>query len=69
MSRILMKFLMIGVIFFVGLAIFTMIRIGGGGGALLQLIVVAGMIASIRAIWKYKPTTTNEVSLKKDDSA
>jgi len=66
MKRILLKTILIVLTFFVGMAIFTLMRVSGGFGVLPMWIVAAGMFAGIGAIWKYQPNS-KEVYLKKDD--
>ena len=66
MKRILLKTILISLTFFVGMTIFSIMRISGQFGVLPMWIVAAGMFAGIRAIWKYNPTS-KEIDLKKDD--
>lgn len=66
MKRVLLKTILIVVTFFVGIIIFSIMRVSGQFGVLPMWIVVAGMIAAIGAIWRYKPTS-KEIDLKKDD--
>ena len=65
MKRILLKTILIIITFLVGGTIFSFMRMEHFG-VLPMWIVVAGMIAGIRAIWKYNPTS-KEIELKKDD--
>ena len=53
------------VTFFVGMTIFSILRVSGGG-ALPLAIIAMGMFAAIGAIWRYNPTS-KEINLKKDD--
>jgi hypothetical protein len=66
MKRILLKTILIVLTFFVGMMIFSLMRVSGQFGALPMWIVAAGMFAGIGAIWKYQPKS-NEIDLKKDD--
>ena len=66
MKRILLKTILIVITFFVGMTIFSIMRVSGQFGTLPMWIVAAGMFAGIRAIWKYNPTS-KEIDLKKDD--
>ena len=66
MKRILLKTILIVLTFFVGMTIFTIMRVSGQFGVLPMLIVAGGMFGGIRAIWKYNPTS-KEIGLKKDD--
>jgi len=65
MKRILLKTILIALTFFVGMMIFSIMRINQFG-VLPMWIVAAGMFAGIGAIWKYQPKS-NEIDLKKDD--
>lgn len=66
MKRILLKTILIALTFFVGMMIFSLMRVSGQFGALPMWIVAAGMFAGIGAIWKYQPKS-GEINLKKDD--
>ncbi len=66
MKRILLKTILIALTFFVGMMIFSLMRVSGQFGALPMWIVAAGMFAGIGAIWKYQPKS-NEIDLNKDD--
>jgi len=68
MKRILLKTILIALTLFVGMMIITILQIINKQhtGALILWIIVAGMIAGIRAIWKYNPTS-KEIDLQKDD--
>ncbi len=65
MRRGLIKLILIILTAFVGMSIFSILRVSGVG-VLWLWIVAAGMIAAIKAIWSYD-STSKEVSLKKDD--
>jgi hypothetical protein len=66
MKRILLKTILIVFTIFIGMMIFTMLKIGAGAGLLIQLIIFLGTIAAVKGIWSYNPTS-NEIDLKKDD--
>lgn len=66
MKRILLKTILIVITFFVGMSIFTLMRISEQFGTLPMWIVAAGMFAAIRAIWRYNPIS-KDIVLKKDD--
>ena len=66
MKRILLKTILIVITFFVGMMIFSFMRLSGQFGVLPMWIVAAGMFAGIGAIWRYQPKS-NEIDLKKDD--
>lgn len=66
MKRVLLKTILIVITFFVGGSIFTLMRLSGSFGTLPMGIVVLGMGAAIRAIWRYNPTS-KDIVLKKDD--
>ncbi|QFR42870.1 hypothetical protein [Sulfurimonas xiamenensis] len=67
MKRFLLKSLLIIITFFVGMTIFSIMRVSGQFGVLPMWIVAAGMFAAIGAIWKYQPKSSKEISLDKDD--
>jgi len=66
MKRILLKTILIAITFFVGMIIFSLMRVSGQFGVLPMWIVAAGMFAGIGAIWKYQPKS-NKINLNKDD--
>lgn len=65
MKRILLKTVLIIILLWIGGTIIGLM-IAAHFGALPTWIIAAGMIAGIRAIWKYNPTS-KEIDLKKDD--
>ena len=66
MKRILLKTILITLTLFVGMMIFTFMRISEQFGVLPMWIVAVGVLAGIGAIWKYQPKS-NEIDLNKDD--
>ena len=67
MKRFLLKSILIVITFFVGMMIFSIMRVSGQFGALPMWIVAAGMFAGIGAIWRYQPKSSKEISLDKDE--
>lgn len=67
MKRILLKTILIVLTFFVGMTIFSIMRVSGQVGVLPMWIVAAGMFAGIGAIWRYQPKNSKEISLNKDE--
>ena len=65
MRRNLIKFVLIAITAFVGMTIFSILRVSGSGVLPLAIIAI-GMFAAIKAIWKYNPTS-KEISLQKDN--
>ena len=71
-----MKIILIIVVFFIGALLITVIGQATGhtkGGGPIGIIIMFGIIAAIRAIWKYKPeseqkndTTADNQSLDKE---
>ncbi len=66
MKRVLLKTILIVITFFVGMSIFSLMRISEQFGVLPMWIVAAGMFAAIGAIWRYNPTS-KDIVLKKDN--
>lgn len=66
MKRILLKIILIVLTFFVGMTIFSIMRVSGSFGVLPMAIIAMGMFAAIGAIWRYQPKS-KEINLKKDD--
>ena len=66
MKRILLKTILITLTLFVGMMIFTFMKISEQFGVLPMWIVAVGTLAGIGAIWKYQPKS-NEIDLNKDD--
>ena len=66
MKRVLLKTILIIVTFFVGISIFTIMRVSGSFGTLPMGIIALGTFVAIGAIWKYQPKS-EEIDLKKDD--
>lgn len=63
-----MKIILIIVVFFIGAILISVIGQATGhtkGGGPIGIIIMFGIIAAIRAIWKYKPESDN----KKDTTA
>lgn len=67
MKSILLKTVLIVLTFFVGMTIFSIMRVSGQFGALPMWIVAAGMFAGIGAIWRYQPKSSKEITLNKDE--
>lgn len=63
--RGIIKFVLISIIFIVGMSLFTFMRLFNFG-AIPMAIVAIGMFAAIRAIWKYNPKS-KEITLQKED--
>ena len=66
MKRILLKIILILFTLFIGMMVFTGLKIGAGAGILPQMIIMLGTFAAVGAIWKYQPKS-KEINLKKDD--
>ncbi len=66
MRRTLIKVVLIAITSFIGLMIFTFLRVGGSGVLPLAIIAI-GTLAADKAIWRYSPETSKEVSLNKDN--
>lgn len=63
-----MKIILIVVVFLIGAVLITVIGQATGhtkGGGPIGIVIMFGIIAAIRAIWKYKP----ESEQKKDTTA
>lgn len=65
--RIIIKAILIIVAFYISGVILLFMKASGYDGALPLFILVAAMIAIIKTIWSYKPSISNDISLKKDD--
>ena len=65
MRRQLIKIVLIAITFVAGMLLFSILRMSGAG-TLILFIIMAGMVAAIRAIWRYSPES-KEISLKKDN--
>jgi len=66
MRRNIIKIILIAIISFIGLVLFSILRISGSGVLPLAIIAI-GTLAADKAIWRYSPTTSKEVSLQKDN--
>ena len=66
MKRILLKTILIVITFWIGATIFSIMKYSEQFGALPMMIIIIGMSAGIRAIWKYNPTS-KEIDLKKNE--
>ncbi len=66
MRRTIIKVILIAVISFIGLMLFSILRVSGSGVLPLAIITI-GTLAADKAIWKYNPASSKEVSLQKDN--
>ena len=68
MKRILLKTILIALTLFIGMIIIIILQFINKQhtGIVVLGIIGTGMVAGIRAIWKYNPTS-KEIDLKKDD--
>lgn len=64
--RIFLKAILLIVVLWVGLGIFTVMRISGFGMLPLAIVGIA-TLAAAKAIWSYKPSSSNEVRLNKEE--
>lgn len=65
--RIFLKAILLVVVLWVGLGIFTVMRISGFGMLPLAIVGIA-TLAAVKAIWSYKPSSSKEVRLNKEQS-
>ena len=65
MRRTLIKVVLIAIVSFVGMVLFSILRVSGSGVLLLAIIAI-GTLAADKAIWKYNPEGSKEISLQKD---
>ena len=66
MRRTLIKVVLIAIVSFVGMVLFSILRVSGSGVLPLATIAI-GTLAADKAIWKYNPEGSKEISLQKDD--
>ncbi len=66
MRRTLIKVVLIAIVSFVGMVLFSILRVSGSGVLPLAIIAI-GTLAADKAIWKYNPEGSKEISLQKDD--
>lgn len=64
--RIILKFILLIVVLWVGLGVISIMRIAEFGMLPLAIVGIA-MIAAVKAIWSYKPSSSKEVRLSKEE--
>lgn len=63
--RIVIKTILIIAILWIGLAIFTALRLTGFGMLPLAIVGIA-MLAAVKGVWSYKPSSSKDIALDKE---
>ena len=67
-----MKIILIIVVFLIGAVVITVIGQATGhtkGGGPIGIVIMFGLIAAMRAIWKYKPESQQQKSTAADNQS